>query len=458
MQIEQRGARGTRGKPFNFPPCSPCSPWLIFLCLCVSVVHLYFLCGCGKRSLQGSTDLPPGILPAEGVFEDVGPRWSHSGAQIAFLRHTADRKYQICIASADLNRVTALLTPEIINPDRPLRTGKAGYRAPECLAWSADDRYIAFPRVEWMTFPDGEKLPGLALWQYDTITGTAAPLATHPARYTGTHYFYRTPTYSPDGKHIAFIGEGLHGETSLFVRPTMGAKPEIEFGRSDTYSDAGWPAWSTDGSRLVFRQGILRRYTADPLETLRVIEPGGREAHRVFATTPERYDRLVSQQPLIAAVGSQGGPERSDPKIAGIAWWQDGKRLAFSVARDPNDPVTYSLWTLALDNSLANARAAPGIDPSNKDGYAAAVWMDSRTLGAIRISQGKDPGSRYSAVSIYLPPDPHRYSAVTTIAELPSADMDWSPDRTRIVAAGPPAEPRAGTTALLTTLHLIKTK
>lgn len=431
-------------KPFAF--LRALASWR-FKCLLVLLVV-----GCGRR-LPGSEEVPPGVAKIPGVFEDVGPRWSHDGRQIAFLRHTSDRKYQLCIASADLKRVTAILGPELISPDRAFQTSRGSYRAPGCLAWSADDRSIVFPRVEWMTFPDSEKLPGTGLWAYDLFTRKTSPLAIHPKDYKGSLYFYRSPAWSSDGKHIAFIGEGLRGETALFVIPTSGAKPEVENPRYDSFLDTGWPAWSPDGKRLVFRQGIRRGYTADPVEAIRLIEPGGTVARRLWATTPVRYDQMVRQVPLVVSAGSQGAQDQGAPKVAGIAWSADGARLAFTVARDPTDPLTSAIWTLDMLELGGKPRAAPGIDPSNQDGYAAPIWIDSDTLGAIRIRDG----GGFTAVSIGLRPDPQRYFAMETIANLPTADMDWSPDRKWIVVAGPGTTPAHGREPLSTTIEVIPT-
>jgi len=423
---------------------------LWFRSLLVPVAVL--LAACGKQ-VPGTSDVPPGVALKPGVFEDVAPRWSHDGRRIAFLRHTTDRKYQLCIASADLHRVTPLLEPQYVSPDRPFRTSRIGYRSPDGLAWSPDDRVIVFPQVEWMTFPDGEKLPGMGLWSYDTVSRKAAPLAIHPKEYKGSLYFYRSPAWSPDGRHIAFVGEGLHGETALFVVPSSGRKAEIEIPRYDSFQDSGWPAWSPDGRKLAFRQGILRGYTADAVETIRVIEPGGTEGGRIWATTPDRYTDLAWRQAHGAAAGSRDDEGRAAPKVSGIAWSPDGSRVAFTVSRDPAKPLTAAIWILDGRQPGSVPRALTGGDPSNRTRCTALVWIDSTTLGAVELKEG---GSSVRAVSLAVEPGAGAEPVITTLAELPSADLDWSADGRRIACAGgantnPAAAP-------LTTLRVIRVR
>jgi len=362
--------------------------------------------------LPGRTDLPPGVVRVPGVFVDVCPRWSRDGKRIAFLRRTTDRRHQLCLASADLSRVELLRVPETVSPDRPFTTGRAGLRTPEGLAWSPGDRKIAFSRVEWFTFEDGERLPGMGLWAYDLGTRRVEPLAVHPRNYDGDYYYYRAPQWSPDGRRVAFIGEGIYGESALLVRTLPGTKPGIAALRLTRYDDAGWPAWSPDGKRLAFRQGFLPALTADPVEMLRFIAPGRTGTGRLFT--------------------------RARARIAGVAWSPDGKRLAFALASDIENPQRYAVYVMAGSGKEALRR----VSPNDGRGYLAPVWIDRQTLGALRPS-----GAGYEAVAIPLRGGPAR-----VLCRLPSDDVDWSPDRRRIVCA----IPARGRPAAPTTLRVFK--
>jgi Tol biopolymer transport system component len=380
-------------------------------------VVVLFCLSCRHAPLPGQSDLPPGVVRVQGFFEDIGPRWSHDGRRIAFLRRTTDRHLQLCVTSRDLSRVVPLDQPELVSPDRPYRTGRAGYRAPERLAWSPDDRFIAFSRVEWFTFEDGERLPGTGLWAYDLNTGRMEPLAIRPKKYEDLFYYFRSPQWSPNGKRLAFIGEGMRGETALFVRTLAGTGPRVEMPRYDQYSDVDWPAWSPDGRRLVFRQGILRAPTADPIETLRLIEPGGLEARRLteFGLPSGSNPKSKIQNPKYAA---------------GLSWSPDGRRLAFTLTPDALEPDRYAVWVLDAEGSEPARR----VSPEDGHGYLAPVWMDGSTLGALRPA-----GLEYDAVAFSADGGPAR-----VLCRLPSDDMDWSPDRRSIVCAIPTKGKPAG--------------
>lgn len=402
----------------------------ILLCLCLS---------CSRTSRPGQDDLPPGVAHIPGIFVDVGPRWSHDGQQIAFLRYTADRRTQLCLASGDLTHVEPLLEPELVSPDRVYRTGRAGYCAPQGLTWSPRDRVIVLSRVEWFTFEDGERLAGTSLWAYDVKTRQTYPLAVHPEDYESAFFFYRSPRWSPDGKRLAFIGEGLEGETALFVHTLEGSPPEIERGRYDRYTDVDWPAWSPDGKQLAFRQGILRALTADSVETVRVIEPGGMRAERVLTLTPGRARSLLAPM----ASGERNGFDRNrfSPRVASLAWSPDGTCLAFSLTPAPLDHKQYSVWVLEIGNNRPPRRISPMGDMR---GYLAPIWIDSQTIGALRTAE-----SGYVAVALSLKGLPPR-----DLCRVPSDDLDWSPDRKRIVCATAPTK---GKPAAPTTLRVIST-
>jgi len=368
---------------------------------------------CAKRPIAGSTEIPPGIIRVPGLFRDVCPRWSHDGTRIAFLRRTTDRALQLCIASADLTRVTPLEPPEHVSPDRSYHTGLGRIATPETIAWSPDDRFVAVSRPEWFTFEDGEKLVATGLWACRVSNRSRQPLAIHPKRYTRGFCFYRAPRWSPNDRYLAFLGEGIHGETALFVRPLPAMPPTDVLPRFDRYEDVGWPAWSPDGSRLAFRQGILRAYTADPVETLRVLTPGG----------------AIAQAVAVLPAGGEYGP---NPRIHGISWSPDGQQIAFAVVPDGRTLKSSRIY-LASAGIGAGAQLLRLPSPYQHYGTFAPVWLGHRELGALQV----DDAGHFRAVLIKLPAQPNIAATVRPVCPLPTDDVDWSPDGRWIVCAEP---------------------
>ena len=393
--------------------------------------------GC-LRPKPGWEVVPAGVRAEPGVFRDIGPRWSHDGKRIAFLRATPDRQLQLYVVDEALERPLAQLEAAVVTPDRPFASSLRRYAGPDCLAWSPDDRNIAFPRLEWFEFQDGERLPGTGLWTLDTYSGRVLPLALHPPRYKSIFYYYRTPQWSPDGRYVAFVGEGINGQRAVFIRLLAGQSAQEVVPRFDNYADSDWPTWEPrpavrGAPHLLFRQGIPRPMTVPTTETLRCLRPGSPEV-----TTGERW-RLTSAQYRHGK--PSGEPGRTiTPRLGHLAWSPDGKWIAFTLTPDPNDYARYELWVVRRDG-----RAARRVCPSEGRGYLAPVWIDSRRLGAL------SPAAKgFTVVTIDLIQGKKR-----DLGTIPSADCDWSPDRRSIVYADP-ADSTIRKDAP-TTLHLFST-
>jgi hypothetical protein len=391
--------------------------------------------GC-RRTLPGTAELPPGITKAEGLFQDIAPRWSHDGKQIAFLRRTTDRRYQLFVASPDLSNPRPLLEPELINPDRPFRSGLSGTHAPERLEWSPDDRQIIFSRSEWFTFDDGQKMPGTGLWICDVRARTAQPLAVHKKDYEGSFYYFRSPQWSPDARRVAFIGEGVNGESALFVREMPAESAVFDKPRFDQYEDVDWPVWSPDGKRLLFRQGILRAFTADGVETLRVISPGGTEARSLLEITPVSFEAALNAATTRTSDDPSPLPDVA-PRICGAGWSPTEEEFVVALTPGASPPETSSVWVIKSGEPLPKRSASPWDGRS----YFAPVWAKKGTIAALRTA-----GEGYEVVELRrhnsgLPAVPR------ILCKLPSDNFDWSPSQQHIVCSIPTnGRPSAPTT------------
>lgn len=373
------------------------------------------LAGCRRRERPGMADVPPEQLADPGAFRDVSPRWSHDGQRIAFLRERADRRYQLFTAATYLEGLSPLLEPALVNPDRPVHAGRCGLTAPDGICWSPDDGLVAFPRVEWFHFEEGDRVPGTAIWSYDLTARKTAPLSAHPREYKEEFYYFRSPQFSPDGRRLTLMGESPTGATALILQPNIGGGATVESVRPDMFQDSGWPAWSPDGRSLAFRQGILRASTADAIETLRLISPGGMEAGKLFALSPTDFRTLgFDTKP-----NETGSPA---PRFASPAWSPDGKRIAFTIAPDAADRATYAVYVM----SPGEGRLPLRISPPDGSGYLAPVWIDEERIGAVRpATQGWDVVELSSAGGV----------TPRVLAGIATDDFDWSPDRKRIVCA-----------------------
>lgn len=420
--------------------------------------------GCVRGKKPGQADVPPDVKAQPGVYADINPRWSHDGRRIAFLRATTDRKKQLFVCDAQLGKPRALFQAELLCPDRPYSSELKRYSSPDTIAWSPDDRRLAFERIEWFSFDNGDRLPGTSLWSYDRTTGAVQPLATHPARYKFHLYYFHTPRWSPDGRYLAFMGEGVEGDRQLFLHSLIAQNPRDVTPRFDAYSDSDWPAWN--GKALTIRQGIVYPLAGWRTETLRTLSPGkstpgsARELWRIRSTRLRTL--LPAHDPQIAIA----------PRAAHLVWSPQGHKLAFTLTPDANDYQQYALWVLdstkknystaISGNAQEEARTpieskikrsgikievggARRISPDDGQGYLAPVWIDEETLGAL----SPQPDG-FQVVTLDL-----RTGKKQIIGHLPTSDCDWSPDRTQIVYAMPPDDTiRDGKS---TTLHLLQT-
>ncbi len=129
------------------------------------------------------------------------------------------------------------------------------------------------------------------------------------------------------------------------------------------------------------------------------------------------------------------------PRAGHLVWSPDGQRLAFTLTPDANDFTRYELWVIRRDGTGARR-----VSPADGRGYFAPVWIGNRRLGAL-----SPRGARFDVMTINL-----QTRMARALGAIDSADCDWSPDRSKIVYAGPPTDAQPGS-GRATTLRLFET-
>jgi Tol biopolymer transport system component len=261
---------------------------------------------------------------------DLCPTWSPDGRQIAFARVTGDRL--VLFVTSPLGGGEQKLTEYI------------GYVG---LSWSSDGKNIAIAAKASSTEP-------WSIWSVAVLTREKEQL-THPP--PGVSFGDTWPTYSPDGRYIAFTRMRELSTPALYVMPLPHGDARL---LTDRYSPTA-PCWTVDSRELVFSStGFTGAY-----ELWRISKDGGEPA-----SVPARGVRL--DKPSIAgrrlAYGAYAGncdiwrvelsenrPENAQPKHL-LSWTTDelsadispdGRRVVFISNRSGSNEV----WVCNSDGS-----------------------------------------------------------------------------------------------------------
>jgi hypothetical protein len=349
---------------------------------------------------------------------DVGPRFSHDGKRIAFLRVESGR-VTLNVAERELSVVRAVADAGQANPDVDLRTGAGLWTGREGPYWLPYDDGIAYPRCRWVKLPDGHRLPGTEIWKYDLSSGQSAPLIelmqARDEPDSPLAYYVRTPSFRQDGQYFTAVAEAAYGRRWLVLRPLIAIGLATAQRLPDQYRDSDWPMWSPDG-RLAYAQGILRDMTADRVAVLRIMEPGGTYSCRRLTVTAASYRELCPRDV------DQHPESPVDVHLTHIAWSRDSSKLLFCLTPDALDRQRYSVWSLPASGTEPPKR----LSPDDGAGYTAPMAFADGTVGMIRVL-----GRAMQAIVLTS-------DGVTTHAiNVPSDDLDWSPDGTEFVVALP---------------------
>jgi dipeptidyl aminopeptidase/acylaminoacyl peptidase len=266
-----------------------------------------------------------------GDHNESSPKWSPDSSQIAFLSNRGDKEkpaqiYLISMQGGEARPLTSIkgnINSIDWSPDGTQLLCTIRKSDPEEIERQEDEQKkklgVVFRHYERVFY----KLDGSGyrskerdhLWIVDANTGEAVQLTDHPVFDEGS------PTWSPDGKYIAFISnreedpDFFPDRTDLYIMPFSGGdfrKIETPVGNKDL------PSFSPDGKWIAYigSEGENQSYKNDNLWVV----PADGSSKPVNLT--EKYDLHVSA----STINDVGTPETMPP-----AWSSDGQQLYFQV-------------------------------------------------------------------------------------------------------------------------------
>ena len=339
------------------------------------------------------------------------PVWAPKGGRLAYASEQTGQIETIAVDGSGRRRVThepgdSVLTPfawsadarrilyeAFVSPEHshiwtmsPAGTGfkrlTRSRRDEGHPAWSPDGRQVAFTR--WFA-PNEHVSPIGAIY-------TIRPDGTHEKHLLGgpkAGYSASHPTWSPDGKRIAFVRISLDFEdTELFVADADGSHVRRIADAGDFDSYYSTPAWSPGGRRIAYTSGGM----------IVLVDPNS-----------ARKTRMTLNPAVVTDCDA-------------LAWSPDGRRFA-----------------LACDD--ANTRTGPGgIYVMNIDGSdlhrvvdfggvaASLTWSPNGTTIAFASVSCGPPGG-FDAGICAIAADGSGLRSLTTPFRAPSSSPNWSTTR-----------------------------
>jgi Tol biopolymer transport system component len=241
--------------------------------------------------------------------------------------------------------------------------------------------------------------------------------------------FVRSPTWSPDGREIAFWGEPDGGRSGVWVVDLEGRLRRVANAESS-------PAWSPDGRLIAFDEfdsstcGPIDRNCATAL--LEVVAPDG-SGLRTVVTEAVRPSWSPTGARLAFAGGAAGtdayrldvvSPFGGSPRTVvqrrnawSIAWSPRGGQIAFV------DEMTGSAFVAALRGGPLRRLGGGGRSP-----LPSLAWSPRGTRIAFAL-----PGDGARVTTIWLArPDGSRRRRIEAVRGVVS-DLAWSVDGSRLI-------------------------
>ncbi len=356
-----------------------------------SVIQLTNLAGrtSALRTCAGSRCVNPG-----------SPTWSPDGKQLAFLAG-GGAAYEIWTIQSDgtgLRRIADGADPCCLAwigrtalPGRPPQRTRGGHTPPHLSGTVAFDT------------DEGQSAPELRL--LSLATGRVTGLAVEPSMVV-------QPSWSPDGRQIAFAGQRGNENTNIYVADRNGShlRELTHFGHGATQ-----PAWSPDGKLIAFETdaGIELVRVSD--DHIRALVAKGSDPSWAPGGSELVFDRPLGRgesEALFTIRPDGTGLKRLThlPRLQRYpAWSPDGREIAFDWLTSGGE----SLYLIRPDGTHLR-RATPAVIPDGRPAWS----PDGRYLLLLPNTNG---GSAVEVVSV-------KTGRVTTLEAIPAyaADPSWT--------------------------------
>jgi Tol biopolymer transport system component len=266
--------------------------------------------------------------------------------------------------------------------------------------FSPDGKYVAFV---W----NGEAGDNCDIYVKPIDGGTPQRLTSNPGADVA-------PNWSPDGHYIAFT-RFLAKERSIFIIPASGG-PErklLSAQVADSIFDIGLFDWSPDGKSLVYpdRSSLdtpvcINRLSVETLEARHLTSPPARwigDHYPVLSPDAQMlaFTRMSSWavEDIYLMPASGGEPRRltfDKQEIQGLAWTRDGRSIVFSSARGG----TPRLWRIAVSGGEPELLEVGGDNASypaiSRQGQRLAYVNAFEATSIWRVNLGDSPGKTSS--------------------------------------------------------------
>ena len=323
--------------------------------------------------------------------------WSPDDRHIAFLRQVEGDRFAI------------MLVPPFGGPERKLAETSIHIWAPRCLSWTPDGRWLAFSARNSSGGPH-------SIWVVSVDTGERCRL-TSP-RVAPTAFGDLNASFSPDGRMLAFS----RGEKDWVVRPyalslSHDLRPEGEPRRLSDRS-YGWfdgIAWLPDSREIVFGAGAVTAFQLWRLavsgrsDPVRLPYPAEDALHPVIVgrrlvyswqrreTNLWRLETRTGKRAVL--IGSGSGRDHEDPQYS-----PDGRRIAFESNRSGSQEV----WRCDADGSNClqlTSYGGPMLGTARWSPDGQSIAFDCRVTGQPAVYVvGADGGTpRPLAEDAYIP-------------------------------------------------------